>query len=167
VAVSWIVAAEQAVAPPAFEAVARVRFRMLLVARPARHSDPPADANVWLVLNREQTPQDRGSVEPRPEGTRHHSCCLNHDEADSFPPYVKKHIVWHAFDILKLRQSGQKGPPNFHWATTIRRPVLQTDRARRIGRAGLLQCETSLLVPRESAGPPWLSAARPCVLGRR
>ena len=92
-AASWIVAAEQAVAAPAFEAVARVRFRMLLVARPARHIDPPTDASVWLVLNREQTPQDRGSVEPRPEGTRHHSCCLNHDEADSFPPYVKKHTV--------------------------------------------------------------------------
>ena len=61
-AVSWIVAAEQAVAPPAFEAVARVRFRMLLVARPALHSDPPTDANVWLALNRGQTPQDRGNV---------------------------------------------------------------------------------------------------------
>ena len=73
-AVSWIVAAEHAVAPPACEAVVRVRFRMLLVARPARHSDPPTDANVWLVLNRGQTPQDRGSVGPRPEGTRHHSC---------------------------------------------------------------------------------------------
>jgi hypothetical protein len=73
-AASWIVAAEQAVPPPAFEAVERVRFRMLLVARPARHSNPPTDANVWPFLNLGRTLQDRGSVGPRPEGTRHHSC---------------------------------------------------------------------------------------------
>ncbi len=89
----WIVAAEAAAAASAFEASARVRFRVPKVPPPAPHTCQQACASVWSMPNQGLSRLNPGTAQLH-AGSREHPCANKHSVAESFPHTSKNMHVW-------------------------------------------------------------------------